>query len=143
MDSTYIDNAVEAHLNAFDRLNSKAACAGRAFFIAQGEPLPLWELVDRILAAAGAPPVTKSIPPAAAYAAGSVLELAHRVLGLGGEPLMTRFLARQLSTAHWFDLGAAQRDLGYAPRVSLAEGLRRLADSFSAAPGRNAAALMR
>ena len=39
---------------------------------------------------------------------------------------MTRFLARQLSTAHWFDLRAARRDLGYQPRVSIDEGMKRL-----------------
>jgi nucleoside-diphosphate-sugar epimerase len=39
---------------------------------------------------------------------------------------MTRFLARELSTSHWFDLSAARRDLGYEPSVSLDEGLRRL-----------------
>ena len=42
------------------------------------------------------------------------------------EPPMTRFLARQLSTTHWFNIDAARRDLGYEPRVSIAEGLRRL-----------------
>jgi 2-alkyl-3-oxoalkanoate reductase len=39
---------------------------------------------------------------------------------------MTRFLARQLATAHWFDISAARRDVGYAPRVGLDEGFRRL-----------------
>ena len=39
---------------------------------------------------------------------------------------MTRFLARQLSTTHWFNIAAARRDLGYEPRVSIAEGLGRL-----------------
>ncbi len=39
---------------------------------------------------------------------------------------MTRFLARELATAHWFDLAAARRDLLYEPRVSIEEGLRRL-----------------
>jgi nucleoside-diphosphate-sugar epimerase len=65
-----------------------------------------------------------------AYAAGCVLEVAYALLRLRGEPPMTRFLACELSTAHWFDLSAARRDLGYAPSVSLDEGLRRLAKSF-------------
>lgn len=132
VDSTYIDNAVDAHLLALDRLSSpQSAPAGKAYFIAQGEPLPLWDIIDRILQAAGEPPVRRSISPRAAYAAGWLLETVHRALGLEGEPRMTRFLARELSTAHWFDLSAARRDLGYRPRVSVAEGLSRLKESFN------------
>ncbi|MBI5200306.1 MAG: NAD-dependent epimerase/dehydratase family protein [Elusimicrobia bacterium] len=130
VDTTYIDNAVDAHLNALERLAPGSPCAGKAYFIAQGEPLPMWEMVDRMLAAAGAPAVTKSISPRAAYAAGWVLEKIWSGLRLSGEPRMTRFLAHQLSSAHWFDLTAAKRDLGYSPRVNLEEGLRRLAESF-------------
>ena len=101
--------------------------AGRAYFLSNGEPLPLWTLVNRILAADGQPPVTRSIPTGVAYAAGVVLEFVHRALNLEAEPRMTRFLAHELSTAHWFDLSAARRDLGYEPKVSIDEGLRRLA----------------
>ena len=42
---------------------------------------------------------------------------------------MTRFVARELTTAHWFDIAAARRDLGYEPKVSIEEGLKRLAAS--------------
>ena len=132
VDTTYIDNAVDAHVAALERLSPGSAVAGKAYFIAQGEPLPLWDFVDRMLAAAGAAPITRSVSPRAAYAAGWLLEHAHRAFGLSGEPRMTRFLAHQLSTAHWFDLTAARRDLGYAPRVTIEEGLRRLAASFEA-----------
>ncbi|NBO93229.1 MAG: hypothetical protein EBV06_13100, partial [Planctomycetia bacterium] len=48
------------------------------------------------------------------------------VLWPNAEPPMTRFVARELATSHWFDLTAARRDLGYEPRVSIAEGLERL-----------------
>jgi nucleoside-diphosphate-sugar epimerase len=49
------------------------------------------------------------------------------MLRLESEPPMTRFVARELSTAHWFNIDAARRDLGYQPEVSINEGLRRLA----------------
>ena len=94
-----------------------------------GEPLPMAELVNKLLAAKGVPPVTRTISPALAYAAGATLETLYKMLGKTTEPPITRFVARQLSTAHWYDLTAAKRDLGYAPEVSLNEGLERLARS--------------
>ena len=72
--------------------------------------------------------IDRTAQAAVAYAAGLVLEGVHGVFRLKGEPRMTRFLARELATAHWFDLTAARRDLGYAPRVSIDEGMRRLAE---------------
>ena len=62
VDSIYIDNAAEAHLLAADRLAPGAPIAGRAYFISQGEPRPLWDLVNRILRAAGVAPVARSVP---------------------------------------------------------------------------------
>jgi nucleoside-diphosphate-sugar epimerase len=126
VDATYVDNAADAHLLAADRLAPGAPPAGRAYFIAQGEPMPVWDLVNRILAAAHLPPVGRSVPSWAAYLAGAAFEGAYHALGLASEPPMTRFVARELGTAHWFNLAAARRDLGYEPRVSTDEGLRRL-----------------
>jgi len=133
VDTVYIDNAADAHLNAADRLLPGAPLAGKAYFISNGEPLPLWEMVNRILAAAGLPSEKRSIPPKLARAAGTLCEMAWKILSLPGEPPMTRFLANELSSAHWFDISAARRDLGYLPAVSIEEGLKRLKKSFEAA----------
>lgn len=129
IDSVYIDNAAAAHLLALDRLRAdgpNAACAGKPYFITQGEPMPQRQLINGMLAAAGLPPCERSISPRMAWLAGAVLELVWRVLGRQDEPLMTRFVAEQLSTAHWYSIAAARRDLGYDPQVSVAEGLERL-----------------
>jgi nucleoside-diphosphate-sugar epimerase len=125
VDASYIDNVVDAHVAAAS--TDAAACGGRAYFIANDEPVPIAELIDRILAAGGQPPVARTVPVGLAYAAGAMLEGIYRVLGKSDEPRMTRFVALQLSTAHWFDLSAAKRDLGWAPRVSTDEGMERLA----------------
>lgn len=130
VDTTYIDNCVDAHLCALDRLQPGAACAGKAYFISNEEPVPLWDLINRMLACADLPPVTKSISPGMAYGIGAVLEFVYRMTGSHSEPPMTRFVARQLSTSHWYDLTAAKRDLGYVPRVTIAEGLRQLRNSL-------------
>ena len=132
IDSLYIDNAVSAHLLALDRLAPGAQCAGRAYFISQDEPMRQCDLVNGILAAGGLPPCEKFISPSAAYVVGAVLEFVWRVMGRTDEPMMTRFLAKQLGTAHWYDISAAKRDLGYVPSVSIAEGLTRLKASLQA-----------
>ncbi len=133
VDSIYIDNAAEAHLLAADRLQPGAPIAGRAYFLSQGEPWPVWDLVNGILAAAHLPPVSRTVPINLALAAGSILETLYRVTGSQTEPPMTRFLARELSTSHWFNIDAARRDLGYEPRVSVEEGLKRLEQALTEA----------
>lgn len=135
IDSIYIDNAAEAHLLAADRLFPGSPIAGKVYFLSNGEPVPTWELVNRILAAAKLPPVTRSVPARLAYVAGWLLETVYGCLWPDVEPPMTRFVARELATAHWFDISAARRDLGYAPRVSIAEGLARLAEWLARKPG--------
>ena len=126
MDSTYVDNAAQAHFDAFEHLVPGAACAGRAYFISNGEPKTLRETLNGLLEAVGAPTVTKTIPFGVAYAAGAFCEGLWHALPLRGEPPMTRFLAEQLATTHWYDMAPARRDFGYVPRVSFAEGLARL-----------------
>ena len=127
VDVTYVDNAAEAHLNAADRIGD---CAGKAYFISNGEPILLWDFLNRILADAGLPPVTRSIPVGVAKAGAFALEKIYRLLRLSAEPPTTRFVVSQLSTSHWYDIAAAKRDLGYVPAVSIEEGLRRLAISL-------------
>jgi nucleoside-diphosphate-sugar epimerase len=131
VDTVYIDNAVDAHLAAAERLGAAAACAGRAYFISNGDPRPLREIVNGIVVAAGLEPVEKSVSLPVALAVGRVFELAHRVLDREGEPLMTRFIARNLATAHWYDISAARRDLGYDPQVTIDEGFDRLRTWFA------------
>jgi nucleoside-diphosphate-sugar epimerase len=133
VDTTYVDDAVSAHLCALDALAPGAACSGRAYFITSGDPRPVRDMVNAILAAAGLPPETRSVPLRAAVTAGAAAEGVWRLLGRSDDPPLTRFMAYQLATAHWFDISAARRDLGYVPQVGLDEGLRRLAASLAAA----------
>jgi nucleoside-diphosphate-sugar epimerase len=128
VDTIYIDNAAAAHILAADKLKSNPELSGRIYFISQDEPIPLWHMVDAILRAAGLEPVKGSIPKSAAWFVGAILELIYKTLNLRGEPQMTRFVAKELATAHWFDISAAKRDLGYRPMVSTREGLHRLSE---------------
>jgi nucleoside-diphosphate-sugar epimerase len=126
VDTIYVDNAAQAHLLAADRLHPGSAVSGKAYFISNNEPLPVWDIVNRILACAGIPQVTGTISPRLAYLAGALCEKIWSAFRLSGEPPMTRFVAQELATAHWFDISAARRDLGYEPEVSMDEGMRRL-----------------
>lgn len=130
VDTVYIDNAAAAHLAAADALAPGAACAGKPYFVTNDDPRPQAEIINCILAAAGLPPCEQSVSPRVAYAAGAVLEGVWRLLGRTDEPLMTRFVARQLGTAHYYDIGATKRDLGWTPTVSIEEGFARLKASF-------------
>ena len=130
IDTIYVDNAAEAHLLAADALTPGSAVAGKTYFISQGEPVPLWQMVNRLLEAAGAPPVTRAVPQGLATALAWGFETAHRVTGNIAEPRLTRFLVRELATAHWFNIAAARRDFGYVPRVSIDDGLARLRASL-------------
>jgi nucleoside-diphosphate-sugar epimerase len=133
IDVVYVDNAARAHLDALDRLAPGAACAGRAYFISNGEPVYADDMINAMLRACGLPPETRRVPYGLAFAIGAVLEGIYTLCRIDAEPPMTRFVAEQLATAHWYDISAARRDLGYAPRVSVAEGLQRLAAWWSTA----------
>ena len=132
IDTTYVDNAVAAHLAAFDALHGKpkAKCGGKAYFISNGEPKPVGDVINSLLRAAGAPMVDKLVPFRAAYWLGAACERAWSWLPLSGEPPMTRFLAEQLATPHWYDMAPARADFGYQPKVSFLEGLKRLGESL-------------
>jgi nucleoside-diphosphate-sugar epimerase len=134
VDTIYIDNAAAAHLLAADLLDIDSLVSGKAYFLSQGEPIPLWEMVNRILAAGGLPPVSRTISPELAYALGWMLEKTYAALRIKSEPRLTRFVARELSTAHWFDISAARRDFGYQPTVSLDTGMERLQAWLARAP---------
>jgi 2-alkyl-3-oxoalkanoate reductase len=136
VDMVHVDNAVDAHLLAEcalgkchlmdDTSSERKRADGRAFFVTNGEPVVLWDWINQLLQALGEPPVTKRISLPAASAIGAACEIVWRALPLRGEPPMTRFIAAELAKDHWFDLTAARRDLGYAPRVSMAEGTAKL-----------------
>ncbi|HZU97984.1 MAG TPA: NAD-dependent epimerase/dehydratase family protein, partial [Planctomycetota bacterium] len=122
VDTIYIDNCVDAHLAACDRLAPGSAIAGKVYFLSNDDPRPLWDLVNAILRAAQLPPVTRTVSHGLARFVGAGSELVYGLLGLESEPRMTRFLADELATAHWFDISAAKRDLEWKPRVSIEEG---------------------
>lgn len=130
-DTIYIDNCVDAHLLAADALRKGAPLGGKAYFVSDDAPIGVWTMANKMLACAGQGPVGRPIPAGLAYAIGATMEFVYALFGVEKEPLITRFGASELSYAQWFDISAARRDLGYQPRVSIDEGLKRLAASLA------------
>lgn len=127
VDTIYIDNAAYAHvLAALELCQAKPKCQGKAYFLSNDEPITMAEMINLILACDALPPVTKRVPQSVAYVVGAVLESVHYLLKKQEEPMMTRFVARQLSCSHYFDISAAKRDLGYRALVSINQGMARL-----------------
>ena len=133
VDVTYVENAADAHLLAADRLGDGSPVNGQAYFISQGSPVALWPWINLILGRLGIPGVHRNISHGFARTVGATMEMAYTVLPLRGEPRMTRFLADQLATSHYFDISKARKDLGYEPRISTEEGLERTIQALKAA----------
>lgn len=129
IDSTYVDNAASGIVAALTHADT---AHGRPYVLTNGEPRPVGDLLAAMCIAAGVRPPGWSIPAGLARTAGSVIERAWALRPGVDEPPMTRFLAEQLSTAHWFDQRDIRRALNWAPQVSIDQGLQRLADFYAA-----------
>ncbi|HVK05872.1 MAG TPA: NAD-dependent epimerase/dehydratase family protein [Armatimonadaceae bacterium] len=134
VDLTCIDNVVDALLLAADA----PAAVGRTYTITNGEPVLLWDVIRDLLRRLGVPADLPAVPLPAALAAAAVMEATAAVTGR--EPTLTRYSALILARTQTHDISAARRDLGYHPRVSVAEGLERAIAAFPDAERPRAAA---
>ena len=125
VDTIYVENAAQAHLQAADRLSLDSPVGGKAYFLSQGEPINCWDWIDELLGLAGLPAVQRRVPAPVAWGIGAACEAVYGALGFRSEPRMSRFLAAQLSTSHYFNIEAARQELGYRAEISIAEGMRR------------------
>jgi len=130
VDSTYIDNAISAHIAALDSLYIGSACDGKAYIVSNGEPRTVNELMRSMCESAGVPFEPRHLSLALGVRLGSLIERLWPLMR-SSEPPLTRFIAEQLGTAHWFDQRAVQQDLGWTPHISLDEGFQRLTQWFA------------
>jgi nucleoside-diphosphate-sugar epimerase len=128
IDTTYLDNAVEALLAA---VRSCGEVHGEALVVSNGEPRPVSEILRRVCRAAGVPGPRGRVPFPVATVLGALVEGAWAVAKRRDTPPLNRFLAEQLATAHWFDQRRTRAALGWRPRVSLDEGFRRLTEHYA------------
>ena len=128
---SYVENVADAHIMLLDNLCPGSVPSGRAYFINEPEPVNCWDFINRIVTGAGLKPIVRGIPYRVAYAGGWLCEKIWGALGRKDDPRITRFLADQLATSHWFTTDRAERDFGWKPAVSLDEGVRRMLEEVN------------
>ena len=133
---TDVENAAHAHLCAAYRLHPSAACAGKAYFVGQAQPVLIWNWLTELFERIDVPAPKRAISTRTAYAIGAVCEFIWKQFSLSGEPPMTRFVALQLSTSHSYDLRPIERDIGYRELISTAEMTARIERAFATNPSR-------
>jgi nucleoside-diphosphate-sugar epimerase len=119
--TTHVDNAVEGLW-----LASQRGVAGAAYFVTDGEPQVFREFVTRLLATQGVEPPDGELPLPVARFVAAAGEAAWRRLPLPGSPPLTRMALWVASLECTIDISRARAELGYAPVVSIDEGLAAL-----------------
>ena len=130
IDTTYVDNAATALVAALDVCGPEH---GEPVVVSNGEPRQVQEMLVGLCLAAGAAPPTRRVPVRVAWLAGAAAEAGWALARRSDTPPLTRFLAEQLGTAHWFDQRRTRQLLRWRPEVGLDEGFARLARWYAAA----------
>jgi len=118
VDITYVDNVSHAlHL----ALEASSSCFGEKYNITNGEPLPLWNLIDQLLEKLSISRVIKKIPYPLAYGFASFLELVSKVNKK--EPLLTRYTLGVMTYSQTLSIIKANTQLNYKPLISVKEGI--------------------
>lgn len=121
VDLTYIENVVDALLLCAE---SPANTLGKKYNISNGEPVKIWELVNRICDELNLPHPTRKISYKTANAAATVLEAIYTIIPTHPEPPLTRISVSMLANNTTLDISAAKNELGYQPKVSIDEGFK-------------------
>ena len=116
---TYIDDLVEG----FRLCGEAPRAAGRTYILAGAEVPTLNELAALIARDAGVPPPSLHLPVWPFWLAGAACETVCAPFGI--EPPLYRRRVDFFTKSRAFDISRAREELGYAPRVSLQDGIHR------------------
>jgi sterol-4alpha-carboxylate 3-dehydrogenase (decarboxylating) len=140
-DYTYVGNLVDALLLAGDQLSPGGNIAGKAYFITNGEPMPFWDFVRKVLARLHYPPIRWRLPHQPIYAFAALKEGFEALRGgeVSPEDGFTRFAIRYMCTHHYFSIERARKDFGYvssgeARRTAERRRMRRRSDRRRSGP---------
>lgn len=126
--TTHIDNLVAAIRLALTRGEG-----GRAYFVLDDGERTLREIITGMARSRGLELADRSIPRWLADLLGASCEGLWRLLPLSGAPPLTRHAAMVMSRQCTLDDARARAELGYAPVVSVEDGLAALAAAGSEA----------
>lgn len=96
---------------------------GRAYFIADDGERTLREFMSAMAATAGVDLGTRVVPKLVARALARVVEGTWRLFGVQRQPPLTRFAAEMMSATVTVDTTRARQELGYAPVITVDDGL--------------------
>lgn len=119
VDLTYIENVVDALLLCAE---SPTNTLGKKYNISNGEPVKIWELIERICAELNLPKPKRKISYHVANAVATTLELLYGLIPTHPEPPLTRISVSMLANSTTLNISAAKNELGYQPKVSVDEG---------------------
>ena len=125
VDMVHVNNAAWAHIDAYNAL-SKGIGEGEAYFITNDEPVEMWVWLNGLLSRLNKNRIEKKVPVGLAYFLSHIFEFSYKLLNIKRDPPLTRFVVRQLSTHHTYNISKAKKDLKYRIRTSMTEGLEEL-----------------
>jgi 2-alkyl-3-oxoalkanoate reductase len=126
-DVTYIDDCISAHLASLKALKETPdQCSGKPYFITQGDPVSLWWFINAILKHFNRMQITRKIPTKVAFALSCIAE---KLTLPNKEPILTKFLVKEMSTNHYFDISAAKKDLGYTPSCKVVDAISKISNT--------------
>ena len=129
IDLTYVDNVVDAMLLGVD---APQTSLGQAYNISNSEPIAFIELLTRLFERLDIPLHTRNVPYSVANLVAGGMEAVYRLFPTLGEPPLTRYSVGSIAVPHTLDISLAQQQLGYAPCISVNQGLERFADWWCA-----------
>jgi nucleoside-diphosphate-sugar epimerase len=134
VDIIHVENAAHAHIQACDALTPGSKVEGQCYFISDDAPVVLWDWIDDLLRALDYPTVERTVSYRTARLVGAGFETIYGFLKIKKEPPMTRLVAAQLATSHYFNIEKAKRDFGYQPVISQEEGMEEMVKHLRAHP---------
>lgn len=124
----YVENLVDAMLLAADH----PAAVGRAYIVADDEPIPFAEYFNHLSRIVGKGPIRRSIPLGVARTMATAMEAYARVRGGEARPLLTHTAIDMVTAVSALSTRKIREELGFRPRYGVAAAMAELEDWFRA-----------